>query len=292
MSITKEAIQEIAGLATKGVSYQLGEEGAKLLITPGKDGTTVVQSLKPFIDEFRTAPERRKGTAKALTLQSFVDLANRHKDDDSAIFATLDAAQPKFTAVIDYNTIKHEARFDTHRVEYAFPMSPEWQAWRGKDGAVMSQLDFAAFIEDRLSELASPLDAEKAQMEGLFGTKFGTPAEIMQLSRGLQINAESVVKEIRRLQSGEAQISYIEVHKDGAGQMLVVPGLFVVSVPLFAGAEPTRMIARLRYRKSDSIKWFFNFWRVAETVRAALLNDLDKVAKEMELPVFEGAPEV
>lgn len=290
--MNEQAVKEIADLAQGAFGMEVRHEaGARFVGVPLGGGKVEVRSLKPIIDEFRAAPERRAGTAKVSTLQSFIDLTNRHKDLDSAIFASIESVSPKLLAVIDYHTLDHNARFGKHRVEYTFPISDEWQAWRAKNGASMSQVEFASFIEDRVAELASPLDAERSAYEPVFGTKFAVPSELMQLSRGLAMNVESSVKEIRVLQTGEAQITYDEVHKDGSGQPLIVPGLFVISLPLFVGADPTRLIARLRYRRDGGIKWSFHPWRWTETIRAALENDLATVAKETALPAFEGTPE-
>lgn len=78
-------------------------------------------SLIPIIEEARPPLERR-GTAKATTLASFVELVNRHKDDGSAIFAATSWPGPKLTAVIDYHTLDNEARRGLHRIVYDFPI--------------------------------------------------------------------------------------------------------------------------------------------------------------------------
>lgn len=288
--MNEEAVKEIARLAQRGAEL-VPMPGINVAAVPNQAGGIELKSLKPFFDEVRTAPERLKGTAKAATLDSFVALVNRHKDEASAVFADLNAGAPKLAAVIDYHQLDHSPRFAQHRVEYVYPISEQWAAWKAKNDASMSQLDFAAFIEDRVAELAAPLDAERAQTEPMFGTKFAVPSELIQLSRGLALNVESKVANIHVLRTGEAQITYEEVHKDGAGQPLVVPGLFVINLPLFLGAEPTRLIARLRYRRENGIKWSFHLWRWTEAIRDTLLNDLAKIATETELPAYEGVPE-
>ena len=108
----------------------------------------------------------------------------------------------------------------------------------------------------------------------------------------MALTVESRVKDIRVLQSGESEIVYEETHKDLAGNKLKVPGLFVVSIPLFVGADPSRVIARLRYRKSDGkLSWFFNLYRDDEVLRLALDSAMIKASAETGLPAFEGAPE-
>lgn len=257
-----------------------------------KNGESKFVSVKSLLDEWRTIPERTKGSATLSTLASFVDLTNRHKNDDTAIFGSIDSSAPSLTAVIDYTTKAHEPRHGQHRVTYTFPLSPEWQAWRAMNGKSMTQLDWAAFIEEHIAELASPMDAERSQYEPTFQTKIALPTELVTLSRGMQINVEARVKDTRVLQSGESEIIYEEVHKDGAGQKLVVPGLFVIQIPMFLDGEPVRLLARLRYRRQEGrLTWFYQLYRPDIVLRARLKEDFDHVASETGLPVYEGRPE-
>lgn len=267
---------------------------AKLFIVSRPDGSGKVslQSVKPFLDEYRTRPERRKGSAKVNTIASLIDLTNRHKDEDSVVFADIDAAAPSVFAVFDYHQKDLSPRYGAHRAVYSFPLSDEWKAWLTKDAASMTQGDWAAFIEDHIADLASPTDGERSEYERLFSTKIAAPSELITLSRGLQISVESKVRDFRTLQSGEVEISYEEVHKDGSGQKLVVPGLFVLNIPLFVDAERTRILARLRYRKANSsVVWFYQLYRAKQELRAAMRLEAEKVASETGLPVFEGTPE-
>lgn len=268
------------------------EESISFASVPAGGGKIELKSLKHLLDEYRTRPERRKGSAKINTIASLIDLTNRHKDADSVIFADIDAAQPSVFAVFDYHQIDLSPRYGTHRAIYSFPLSDEWKAWTGKDAVSMTQGDWAAFIEDHIADLSAPLDGERSEYERLFQTKIATPAELVTLSRGLQISVESKVRDFRTLQSGEVEISYEEVHKDGSGQKLVVPGLFVLNIPLFVDAERTRIIARLRYRKANSsVVWFYQLYRAKQEFRAAMRLEAERVAAETELPLFEGVPE-
>lgn len=247
---------------------------------------------RKFLEAWRTAPERRRGTAKVTTLQSFIDLANRHKDDGSAIFAQTNWPAPALTAIIDYHTLGHDARFADHKIHYAFPLTEEFKAWIGANGKGMSQTDFATFIEDRIADLAAPMDAEIIEYEKLFRTKFAIPSEMVELSRGLQVRVAATVKQNVMLQSGEGEIVFTEEHQNDRGEKIVVPGLFMLSVPAFIDGESVRIPARLRYRVKDGkIIWAFYLYKWEEWLRVRVKNDLDQAAKETSLPAFEGAPE-
>lgn len=257
--------------------------------------------VKGLVDKWRTAPERRAGTATALTLSSFINLTNRHKDASSAVFADFLSTVPSLTAVIDYHihspavdevVADNSPRFCQHRVRYAFPISDEWKAWTGKSGDWMDQGAFAQWLEDHIPDMANPNDDETELFSAVMLTTVGAPNQIMGLSRNLTINVESTVGSALTLQTGESSVVFTEVHKDGQGQPVKVPGGFVLSIPLFDGGEPRRVPVRLRYRKQGAkIVWQFSLWRAKDVVRSALEGDFETVATETGLPVYHGSPE-
>ncbi|MFG1246756.1 DUF2303 family protein [Xanthobacter flavus] len=258
---------------------------------PRKGG---VLPVREYIEQFRLKPARKVGTAKALTLESFIALANRHKTEHTAVFADTTWQKPGFTAVIDYheNTSGGPADNGKHRIHYDFPLSEEWKAWVKLDGEPMSQLDFAAFLEDHIQELCSPTDAEKIALTRDFATTVATPAEVVQLSRGLQVHVASTVKNAHTLQTGAGEIQWEEVHNGADGKPLTVPGIFLLNIAPFFMGEPVRIPVRLRYRVSGKITWFYQIFRPDSFITERVRDDLDKVRQETSLPAFEGAPEM
>lgn len=253
-----------------------------------------LSSVKALIEEYRLRPARRTGTAAMQTLSAFTELVKRHMDSDSAIFVDLNWKAPSFAAVIDYHKQDgtHEPRNLKHRINYAFPLSEEWKAWNAKNATPMGQGDFAAFIEDHIAELSAPRDTESTELEFLFKTRIADPAEIVQLSRGLAVSVDSKVARAVTLQTGEGEMVFTEVHKDGSGQKLVIPGVFMLSLPVFFRGEHVRIPARLRYRVKDgSVLWFFQLWRPDVYVSDAVARGRDAVTVETGLPIYEGSPE-
>ncbi|WP_395831165.1 DUF2303 family protein [Elstera sp.] len=115
-------------------------------------------SLKKFQDEYRTRPERIKADAKIETLDSLVDYANRFKRPESALHATLFSPY-KLTLKVDYHGTGADAdpSFNTHRADYAFPLSEPMKAWmKTANGDLMDQQDFAHFLEDRAVDIHNP----------------------------------------------------------------------------------------------------------------------------------------
>ena len=300
-------LKEIIAIAhqARGVEFDSiaapdGAEGVPEQIPVAiKHGTTPeLVSVARLFEDFRTRPARKAGVAKLQTLDSFIALANRHQTRHSAIFANTDWTAPSLTAIIDYHETNEADVIGSpdnckHRVHYAFPLSVEWTAWIKANGVQMSQGDFAAFIEDRIADLTSPNEDERFTAEELFATTAATPAELVTLSRGLQVNVESKVRNANTLSSGEAQIIFEEQHTDGSGGKLRVPGLFFLNVAPFFAGEKARIPVRLRYRvKEGKLLWFYQIYRPDVVVTERVRADLAAAVEQTGLPAFEGAPEI
>jgi len=254
--------------------------------------TQTFKALRDQIDAYRQLPGRTVGTARADTLESFIELTKRHKTDDSVLFGATQWPDPKLTAVIDYHTVAHEPRWMQHRIAYAFPLTDEFKAWVSGDGQPMEQLAFAAFIEEHAAELASPYDGERNEFEPLFKEKFATPSELIMLSRELEVFIGGKAKRSERLQTGERTVEFTSEHTDAKGERITIPGIFMVSVPAFIDGEPVRIPARLRYRlKGGEIVWFYQLYRWQFWLRDQVQKSLHAAAKATSLPAFEGAPE-
>lgn len=249
------------------------------------------RSLKPLMEEWRLAPSRRKGEAKADTLASFIAMANRAKDADSVLFGRAAMPNPSLLAVIDYNRADGGPRFGQHRIRYDFPLTYEFSAWMTRDGAPMEQLAFANFLEDHVAELAAPTDAERSLYEPLFKARFATPIELIQLSRELEVHVGQKVKRQERLQTGERVIEFTAEHLDAKGGKVDIPGIFMLSVPAFVDGAAVRIPARLRYRVSGDVVWTYLLYRPEFFLREQVQHDLADAAKQTGLPAFEGSPE-
>ncbi|KQS90326.1 DUF2303 family protein [Rhizobium sp. Leaf386] len=298
-TLDKGAVDAVAALAKQSGSQLLSVSVPKAI--PGlppfvpvlvHPETGKVTGLYDQLAPWRTSPERKAGTANVATLESFVNLVNHHKQADSAIFAATDWQKPSLTAVIDYHG-KETPDNGKHRVHYQFPLSEEWKAWLAINCKGMPQLAFAEFIENRIEDLSSPSDKEMEDYEAMFASKVGFPNEIVQMSRGLQINVENRIKQVVKLQSGESQILFEEDHKTATGQPLVIPGVFILQIAPFFQGDAARIPVRLRYRKSDgNLIWFCEMYRPDKYITEHVRADLDAAAKATELPKYEGSPEM
>jgi uncharacterized protein YfdQ (DUF2303 family) len=253
-----------------------------------------ILDIKPHLEKFRQFPARIKGTAKTTTLQSFIDLTNRHKAANSVVFASTAWPIPSLTAVIDYHLDEGEPRAMhlDHRITYEFPLTEELMDWMAFNEKPMKQADFALFLEEHAAELASPHDGEKQRFEQLFKERVATPVEVVGLSRHLEVYVGAKIKRQERLQTGERVVEFSEEHSNAKGEKVDIPGVFIVSVQAFTDGEPVRIAARLRYRVSGGdISWFYSLYRWDQELRTRVKDDLATVAKDTALPCFEGSPE-
>lgn len=291
-----QAVDEIVERLIKPELLELAP-GVKVIVRGGPNGSAF--SIKNLIAEYDDKPERRKGTAKAGTLQSFIDHTNRFSDTDSAIFASDDPSKPKLTTVFDYNRAGAEAdpRFGGHRTVYDFPFSEEWEAWIEKDGPdnAMSQGGFAEFLESHAVDVADPSTAVGSAKEWAekLGVTFASASRLIELGRNLSITENSKLQQATNIGSGEVQFSFVTEHRDEQGQTLKMPGAFLLHLRVFRGGEAFQVAARLRYRKSgSSILFFYELWRVDKVFETAFGDACTKAAAETKLPLFVGSPEV
>lgn len=306
------AVERLANARTLALNVDPG--APEIAVVPrGMD----LRSLKPLIEEYRVKPERRAGTAKLQDLDSLIAHVVRHKDADSVLFANRSAEAPNITAVLDYNQAGPDvtaARFGRHRAVYAFPLSEEWRAWHAQDGKQMAQREFAAFLEDRIVDVIAPPDFEHAAFDytgddetkrraaapdialkdlaDLIGGNFAGPARMMDMAKGLSLNADIAVKGAQNLSSGETSIVYTEEHRDAGGAPLKVPNLFLIAVPVFDAGPLYRLAVRLRYRLAQGrITWWFGIHRADRVFDHAFTEACTRARDECGLPLFYGAAE-
>lgn len=292
MSAEGDAAAIIEAAKAFGQGELVTVDDAQFMSVPGG---RKLQSIKPFIDEFAAAPDRKKGTAVLANLESFCAHVNRFKDADSVVFADVDTPKPELVAVLDYHKAGEGGpRFGHHRSAYRFPVAPEWEAWNGVSGTSLSLGPFAEFLEERILDVLDPLAAGVAtvDMAKALGITLATPQKILTLSRGLSVHVNSRVTNARNLSSGEGTMAFETSHEDETGAPLAIPGGFAIAIPVFKNQPLYKLSVRLRYRVSaGAVTWTMMLQRPDLAVQDAVAEALAKVAKETGLAVLSGRPE-
>lgn len=249
-----------------------------------------VHSLTEYLDEFRDYPTRTRGTAKIRDLASFIAHVNRFKDANSVIFAAPDVRDPRLVAVYNYNEVHGEdgvaPRFGDHRAAYHCELSSEWKSWAAQAGQQMSQGDFAAFLEDRIQDVALIDGPHIKEIADLLGARPGGPSSLLQLSRGLQVSVNNTVHNAVTLATGEVRVTFTETHADESGAPIQTPNLFFLAIPVFMRGEPYQVPIRLRYRvQGGKLLWSYLIHRADKIFEDAFKAVVDGARTECELPI-------
>lgn len=297
------------------VKHEFSGQEAPVLILP--EGKRAV-SIRSFLDEFRETPERIEGEARIRDLDSFISHTRRFADSGSVVFANdsafdpgsdINTVSPTLTAIFDYHHPESDqegiridaaaegARWCGHRAVYTMQVSKEWAAWHEADGKLLTQTEFAEFVEEHILDVINPpAEAEKSErlkeIIRATGGNLATQAKLMELSRGLAVHAADTVKSATNLSSGEMEVQYVTEHKDGAGKPIKVPNMFLIAIPVFHKGPRYMLPARLRYRLAGGgIKWFFQLVDADRAASDAFDEVVTKVIVDTSLPVFRGTPE-
>lgn len=314
--ITKETIDRIAQLSeTRVFSFAAPISGTvPILAVP--DGTSL-QGIKKLLDEYATKPDRRVGTDKVLDLQSLVEWINRHKDAGSVVFCDTTREAPKLLSIIDYHHIvatddegalpmsgDDKARMRLFRALYEFPLSEQWKAWREVDGEPMDQVDFAEFLENRVLDLIAPeigTDGEGAEIKKLpqqvqelldrLGGRCALPQDIITLSKGLEVTANSRTVTRVDVNTGEGALMFEQQHVGADKQKITVPKLFLIAIPLFDKSPfHYRIPVRIRYRLEGGIKWTFTMFGADDVIDQAVRDAALHVQLSTKTALFYGTP--
>lgn len=287
------AVADIVRKHLRPELLDIGEERKVLILPEGLDS----YSVKELLDEYRTAPERRTGTAQLGDLASFIAHTSRFADEHSALFASPNPKAPSLTAVLDYHekTDRGAPRFGTHRGVYAFPLSDEWIAWTGSNGKPMDQRRFAEFLEDRIVDILSVASGASGALAQALADSiqvtFAPAGRLLEISRGLSIKVGTKVTQAQNLATGEVQINYVTSHEDDAHGMKV-PGAFLIGIPVFRNGDGFQIPVRLRYRLTEgALVWYYELHGASRIFDAAFHEACEKAASATGLELFVGTPE-
>lgn len=238
-------------------------------------------------DKRAEKPRALAGSAKILDEASMIAHCQRFRDSASALFA--DASQ--ITAVYDYHQpvaatdtpalIRDSAaRWQRHRAIYTPGKAKEWTTWTGKAGQLMSQADFADFLEANLQDLAGP--------EG--DRKVPSPADLMTLALTLKVTSEDVLESQINRTTGEYHlVAKVEQKTTGEAK---IPKEFDILVPVYENGDLQRVTCRFRMKKDGSTFKFGWVIPTAERLERSAWQDICKrISEKTSLPLIYGQPE-
>ena len=281
-----EFLKETHGL--KGITPDYSDGNAPTLLA--MPNGIVVRDLTENVDAARLAPLRKSGSTELHSVASFVAYVNWHKGAGTVNFAN----EPGLSAASLFGHHAVDAPgFGRFRGAYRLPKSDEWKAWLAKNDAVMTQTDFAAFLEDRILDVVAadpkefPQRIRDATTE--LNARIAGPSQMMELSRGLSVFSKGEATVKVDISSGEATVRFEDEHVDGKGKPVRVPNLFVISVPIVRQGAPYLIPVRLRYRaKEGQIAWWYSIWRPEVFIADAFADIRKEVSEGTDAVVLDG----
>ena len=261
-------------------------------------------------------PARRMGTAQLKDMASFIAWTNRFKGESSALFANPSRSAPSITCVADYHVGgapqiteygDPTARHCHHRAVYGFPLSDEWKAWMEISGKGLDKDEMGEFIEANAKDILDPTTAlisgkesdvvadwetrliqTARQIEG----RYGQLHQLLQMSRRFQVYETSDLTVKTNRDTGEAEIQFLNEHKDADGKPLQIPNLIIIAIPVFLNGAPYRMPVRFRYRKTGAtVKFILSVYNPDRAFDDAFDEAVTKATEATGLPTFRGTPE-
>jgi len=226
---------QIAALALEG--------GKSPCLIPGPDGRTFAAVPKDIelrevtsLNAAKTLkPDTIKQTPALQTAASLITYVDRFKASNTILFADID--DDRIVAAIDYHG-QTVADLVAHRATLTLPRSLAWQKWDEIDGQLLSQLDFARFIDEYHADFITP-----------------KPADLLELVNNIQAVETVDFRAKTKINSDNVDFDLAvttEAFSNVEGRKLTIPTRFTIKIPVYFGEEARELEVRLRHKKSQS----------------------------------------
>lgn len=239
-------------------------EPGKIYLIQDTDGRRRIIDTDDYADSPRYM-QRAKTVNDAESLVTYINSREQHHNGVEVwINPGTHGETPKVRAVLDSNA----RNSDTCRI--AFNATPEWAAWNEINDHLMSQGEFAEFVEQWVDTIVKP--------DG---------ATMLEIAQSLRANVGVTFKSQKRLANGQTQFEYTENVDASAGTAgdITIPDDMELVVCPFYGAKVYKVRAKFRYR--------VNSGKLSMGVR--LLNTekvVEAVLADVESVIREGLPDV
>lgn len=264
---TTPDIQTVIGLAAAAMDPFNGPHGAPMTAIPEGWELKDLANLQP-------APARRSGHIRVDTQESFLAIWADEALAQSRIYLS---SPPKVSLTAVFNDSKGDSLgWRDHTCTYLLPLSDEWDTWTKADTSLMTQVEFAHFVEKNLPDFISP--------DG---------ASMMELAQTLEANKAVAFKTGIRLSNGVNQLRFEETieAKAGAKGDLNIPEMFTIGIPVFRGGGLYEVACRLRYRiNGPTLTLGYEIDRPHKIIDHALKKLATEIEEATSRKIIYGAP--
>jgi uncharacterized protein YfdQ (DUF2303 family) len=267
--------EELIAAIQSGVRPQLmlDMNGVQWWSLPSNDGGAQVERIN-YKNEGDT-PTRKTGTVTVFDAASFNMVIADNKDAGAcSIYIDRNPLSPKVTAVMNGHG-KEGAGWGDFRCHLEFRPTPQWQKWRVNDGKMLSQVEFAEFLEQNMEDVAEP-----------------PGAELLELCTQLQIIRTVNFRSKVTLSSGAMRFMHDQDDQAsvGAGEVQVPTDIMLGIAPIF-GLPSYKIPARLRYRLTGGkLTLGYKLQRIEATLGTILEDVIEKIEKGTNISMLAGTP--
>lgn len=229
-----------------------------------------IEDLERFMDK----PLRARRHVFAHDAESFSDYVNAYKAEKvNNPYLSASLPSNRVQCILDYHA-ETDPAFCDHMIRYEPPHSEEWKRWRANDGAVMSQSDFARFIEENADDIQKP-----------------EAAKVIEVSRSLQAKKKVDFVSDTKLSDGSVQFTYNETVEGSASRGNVkVPDEFTLGLPIYFNGVAYKVRARLRFRiNAGNLSMWYDLHRREYVEQDAFLEIVKTISGSTGLKAFMGA---
>jgi uncharacterized protein YfdQ (DUF2303 family) len=262
-------ITAVRDLAREAIGTETGEKIHFAIVPEGSE----IASLKDYQYPFGLPPERIIAAPKFQDSASFCSYVNTFKDDRTRVFAN--AGGNSFEACLDYHGVGEERKpeFVSHKPSFVLTMSEEWKLWIGKNDQLITQADFAEFLEDNRADIVKP-----------------DSATLLEIAKELHAHSDVNFASKINTANGAAVLQFEETIKTTVSTgRIEMPETFTIKIPVFFGEAPVEITARLRFRITEGkLKFQYKLYRPAEVKQKAFDVARAEIARATTLEVLLG----
>ncbi|MEU8329833.1 DUF2303 family protein [Micromonospora sp. NPDC048839] len=228
-------------------------------------------------DQHRDQPRRKKGTVNVRDAASFLAYYDKHASPTAEVYADRD--RNTITAILDAHTAHGgQPEWQQHRVTLTLRHSDAFKAWQGISGNLLTQTQFAEFIEDHRADVHDP-----------------TAADLLELAQTFQATTKVSFKSSTMLKSGQRQLAYVEQIDAAGGQRgdLLIPDYLQLAIAVYEGATVADTVtARLRYRIDGEgrLRIGVILDQLTDVIATAFEGVISEIDAQVPVPVLRGTP--
>lgn len=224
-------------------------------------------------------PDRKTGVVSLTEAESFIAYIKEQGSLASCrIYVDVNYQQSTvhFTAVL--NDHDDKPQWKDFRAVYMPIFSPEWSTWTAKNTKVMSQADFATFLEDNIKDIAGVPERP-------------TGTQMLEMALNFESKQEATIKSALRLNSGTVAFDYTDKEDEATVKRMEVFQRFTLGVAPFFNGQAYSLDARLKYRiNAGKLTFWYELIR-PDLVLQDATNDLITTIKEKSgFPILFGTP--